>query len=511
MQDNSANNKRIAKNTIFLYFRMMLIMAIGLYTSRVVLDKLGVEDYGIYNVIGGLVIIFSFINGAMITSTQRFLNYSIGVNDEEELRRVFNASQIIHFGIAALLIVVAETVGLWFLFYKMSIPPERMNAAFWTFQLTIATTAFLIFSYPYNALIIAHEKMNVFAYVSIIEAVLKLSVVFLLSMFDYDRLIFYAFLIMLVQIFVTLMYRLYSAKHYKETRFMVRDIPKQLYRRMVTFSGWNLLGNIAHVCLNQGTNIILNIFFGPVVNAAKGISMQVEHAVNQLCSNFQTAQNPQIVKSYAAKDYNYMHNLIFTSSRMSYYLTLILAVPIIFKVDFILSQWLKNVPNMTGSFVQYAMVCCIIQSLGRPLLTGCIATGNVKKLMSILAVFFWSVILWAYLALKMGGEPIVVFQILVAMYIIAHFIRIKIASEQLGFSVMLYVRQVLLPIVCVTVVVMLLTYGMNFISYSTIAGDTVLLLADCFLVVLVCWFLGLTKPEKHSIVRFVNKKLHKEG
>lgn len=508
--DSKFNNRHIAKNTIFLYFRMMLMMTISLYTSRIVLEKLGVEDYGIYNVIGGLVIIFSFINGAMITSTQRFLNYSIGQNDENELQKVFNASQIIHLGIAALLVVIAETLGLWFLFHKMSIPIERMDAAFWTFQLTVATTAFLIFSYPYNALIIAHEKMNIFAYVSIVEVVLKLAVVFLLSMFDYDRLIFYAFLIMMVQISVTLMYRIYSTKHYNETRFIVRGIPKQLYGQIVSFSGWNLLGNIAHVCLNQGTNVLLNIFFGPTVNAAKGISMQVENAVNQLCSNFQTAQNPQIIKSYAAKDYDYMRKLIFVSSRMSYYLTLILAVPIIFKVDFILSLWLKNVPNLTGSFVQYAMVCCIIQALGRPLLTGCIATGNVKKLMSVLATFFWSVILWGYLALKLGGEPIVVFQILVALYLIAHYIRIQIASRQLNFNVMLYIQQVLLPILYVTVVVLLLTCGLNVFLGGVTGGNIVFLLIDGMLIVTVCYFLGFTKSEKATIIKVIYKKLNKE-
>ncbi len=510
MHDNSANNKRIAKNTVFLYFRMMLMMAISLYTSRIVLEKLGIEDYGIYNVIGGLVIIFSFINGAMITSTQRFLNYSIGLNDGNELRKVFNASQIIHFGIAALLVVIAETIGLWFLYHKMSIPIERMDAAFWTFQLTVATTAFLIFSYPYNALIIAHEKMNVFAYVSIVEVLLKLVVVYLLSMFDYDRLIFYAFLIMMVQISVTLMYRIYSTKHYDETKFMMRGISKGLYGKIISFSGWNLLGNIAHVCLNQGTNVLLNIFFGPAVNAAKGISMQVENAVNQLCSNFQTAQNPQIIKSYAAKDYDYMRKLIFASSRMSYYLTLVLAVPIIFKVDFILSLWLKNVPNLTGLFVQYAMVCCVIQALGRPLLTGCIATGNVKKLMSVLATFFWSVILWVYVALKLGGEPVVVFQILVVLYLIAHCIRIRIASKQLGFSVLLYIQQVLLPILSVTAVVLLLTYGLKTLWNSVTVGSLGFILMDGVLIVTACWLLGFTKSEKATIITVVYKKLNKK-
>ena len=382
MSSKIIDSKRIARNTLLLYSRMMLMMFISLYTSRLVLKILGVEDYGIYNIVGGIVAMFSFIGGAMIAATQRFLNFYMGKNDNIKLKQVFNASLIIHIFIALIIIVISETIGLWFLYNKLIIPNIRFDAAFWCFQISILSTAFVIMSYPYNATIIAHEKMKAFAYVALVEASLKLLIVYLLQIQKGDKLILYGFLMMIIQISVTLLYVSYCKKHFKETKLQFKGIPIKLYKEIISFSGWNFLGNIANVCLMQGTNILLNMFFGPTVNAAKGISGQVQNAVNSFCVNFQTAQNPQIVKSYAANEMEEMHKLVFRSSRFSFYLVLLFSVPIIIKSEDILNIWLENPPEYSSVFVQYTMLFILIRSLANPLLTSSLATGNVKKIMS---------------------------------------------------------------------------------------------------------------------------------
>ena len=427
------------------------MMGINLYTSRLILQALGIEDYGIYNIVGGVVALFSFISGAMVAATQRYLNYYIGKEDDITLRQVFNASQIIHVIVAIIVIILAETIGVWFLYNKMVLPPLRINAAFWAFQLSIIATSFVIMSYPYNATIIAHEKMSAFAYISIVEAALKLAIVFLLGINPFDPLIFYAFLFMIVQILITLFYRIYCMQHFKETKFMFRNIPQSLYKELVCFSGWNFLGNIANVCLTQGTNILLNLFFGPTVNAAKGISVQVQNAVGAFCTNFQTTQNPQIVKSYAAGTLLDMYELIFRASKFSYFLVLLFTIPIIMKSQVILEIWLGNPPEYASIFVQYTMMFMLIQSLATPLLTGSIATGNVKVIMSVIAVFFLMVIPIGYLIFKLGYSPVALFQIQLGFYVVAHFMRIIIVSRQIKFSKLSYLKKVIYPIVIVSI------------------------------------------------------------
>lgn len=309
MSQTSDNNKRIAKNTLFLYFRMLLMMGISLYTSRVVLKTLGVEDYGIYNVVGGIVAMFGFINGSMSSATQRYITFALGKGDKKRLQTVFCTTLQIHVLIAGIIVLLGETIGLWFLYSKMQIPIDRMNAAFWVLQASIIDSAIKVISVPYNADIVAHEKMSAFAYISILEAVLKLAIVYVLVVFVFDKLILYAFLLLTVQILIRFCYSSYCNKHFEETKY--RHIwDKALLKEMIGFAGWSMFGNLAAVLFGQGLNMLLNVFFGPVVNAARGIAVQVQIAIQQFVGNFQMALNPQITKTYATHKFESMHRLM---------------------------------------------------------------------------------------------------------------------------------------------------------------------------------------------------------
>lgn len=319
-----SNTARIAKNTLMLYFRQILIMLVSLYTVRVVLEVLGAEDYGIYNMVGGVVVLFTFLNTAMTSATQRFLNFALGQNDTEQARDVYSASLVIHALISVLVVVLAQAVGLWFFYNVLNIPPERQAAAFAVYQFSVAATVIGILQVPYRATIIAYEKMSFFAMLSIIEAGLRLGVVFLLPVILFDKLIVYAFLVCITGIVVLLMYKLYCNKTFETARFRYcRD--KELFRQLLGFSGWSVFGGVASVSRDQGTNVLLNIFHGVTVNAAMGIATQINSAVYQFVSNFQTAFRPQIVKSYSAKEYDYFMQLIFRTAKASFCLLFFLS------------------------------------------------------------------------------------------------------------------------------------------------------------------------------------------
>ena len=331
------NNKRIVKNTALLYFRMLFTMLVGLYTSRVVLSSLGVGDYGLYNVVGGIVVILSFLNGAMASSTQRYMNVELGKENMDGIRKVYVTSMLIHLGVAAVVLVLAETVGLWFLNMYMNIPAERMIAANWVYQFSVGAFIVTVLSVPYNATIIAHEKMSAFAYISVIEVLFKLLVAILIGYAPCDRLIFYALLIFIVSIIVRLAYGVYCHRHFVECKIKKCEIDKSLLKNMLSFSSWTIFGNLAFVFHTQGIAIVINMFFGTVVNAAQGISNQVNSIVSGFVQNFTTAMKPQIVKSYAAGNLPDLHKLILSGSRLSFFLVLIFAIPIIIETPYLLS------------------------------------------------------------------------------------------------------------------------------------------------------------------------------
>ena len=340
----TANNKRIAKNTLYLYFRMLLIMGVTLYTSRIVLNALGVEDFGIYNIVGGVVILFSFINNALSSATQRFLNFEIGRGDVLGTKRVFSMSLTIHLFVALFVVLLAETVGLWFLNTQMNIPTERMAAANLVYQFSILTVCISFVQIPYYASVVAYEKMSFFAYIAIIEVILKLLIVVLLIYVGFDKLRLYSILTFLVAVLVFVCYKYYCNTRLDLSRYKY-FWDKILFSKLLNFSGWMLFGAAAGVSATQGVNILLNIFYGVTVNAAMGISTQVNSAVNKFVSNFQTAFMPQITKLYAIGDFEHLRKLIGQSSRFSFLLLFALACPLMLNIDFVLKLWLKTVPE----------------------------------------------------------------------------------------------------------------------------------------------------------------------
>lgn len=349
MIETSANNKRIAKNTLLLYFRTLFIMLVTLYTSRVVLNTLGVTDYGIYNVVGGVVMMFSVISGSLSSSISRFITYELGHGDFEKLKRIFSTSVNIQIGISILILVLAELFGVWFLNAKMNIPAERLSAANWVLQCSLLSFIINLISVPYNACIIAHERMSAFAYISILEAVLKLAVVYMLLVSPYDKLATYAILLVVVALIIRMAYSLYCRRHFEESRYkFVYDKP--LVKEMTGFAGWSFFGNGAYMLNVQGVDMLINIFFGVTLNAARGVATQVQNAVMQFVNNFTVAVNPQITKSYAAGEMEYMYKLVCRGARFAYFLLLLFVVPIVCEADYILRLWLKLVPEYAPTF-----------------------------------------------------------------------------------------------------------------------------------------------------------------
>ena len=344
-----SSHKTIAKNTLFLYFRMFLTMGVGLYTSRMVLDVLGVEDYGIYGLVGGIVTMFAFLNSAMASATQRYLSFDIGKGDEVRLQQTFNASVNIHFLIGIVIVILAETVGLWFVNTQLDIPAERMVAANWVYQFSILAFFFNVIQVPYNALLVAREHMSVYAYISIIDVLFKLGIVFILIYYNADKLILYGILTFAVSFIVRMLYRAYCKRKFKESVYKFY-YDKVYYKELLNYSWWNLFGNIAAIARGQGSNILLNIFFGPVANAAYSLTQTVQSMIGQFVTNFQVALNPQITKNYASGNINASMNLMFKSSKYSFFAMLILVVPFLYNIDYVMNLWLKEVPPHAISF-----------------------------------------------------------------------------------------------------------------------------------------------------------------
>lgn len=450
MTDISSNNKRIAKNTMLLYVRTLFIMLVTLYTSRVVLNTLGVTDYGVYNVVGGVVAMFGFINSSMSSATQRYITFALGKGDMAQLQKVFSTALQIHVFIAALIVVLGETVGLWFMYTQMQIPADRMDAAFWVLQCSIVSTVVMIISVPYNADIIAHEKMSAFAYISILEAVLRLAVVYVLLVFSYDKLILYAFLILGVQLLVRLCYTRYCNRHFKESKYRhVWD--KRLMKEMSGFAGWSLFGNLSGVFTGQGLNMLLNVFFGPVVNAARAVAVQVQGAIQQFVGNFQMALNPQITKTYAKGEMEEMHKLIFRSARFSFYLLFFISLPVLFETDFILTIWLKTVPEHTVVFLRIMICTSLIYSLANPLIAANQATGKVKKYQAVCGTILLLILPVSYVCLLLGCPAYSVFIVHFVMESIAQLARMVMLRSEVGIRVRDYIKNIYYKVLLVVV------------------------------------------------------------
>lgn len=495
MTDTASNNKRIAKNTLLLYARMLFMMAVSLYTSRVILNTLGVEDFGLYNVVGGFVTMFSFINGAMSSATQRYLNFELGRNNNVRLQKVFSTSVNIHAAISVIILLLAETVGLWFVYTQLTIPVARIEATLWVYQCAIASTCFLVMSVPYNAAIIAHEKMGAFAYISVAEVVLKLLIVYMLLIGDFDKLKLYAILMLTVQVCIMLIYRFYSIRHFSETHYRwMWD--GALFKEMTGFAGWSLFGNLAAVAFTQGVNVLLNIFFGPAVNAARGVAVQVQNAIMSFCRNFQMALNPQIVKLYASDELDSMHRLIYRSTKFSFFLLLLLSLPVIIEADYILKLWLKTVPDNTVAFVRIVLCISLIDAIGNPLITAAQANGHIRKYQAIVGGILLGIVPVSYVVLKVGASPVSVFIVHFIMVVLAHASRVWMIRPMIRMSIREYVVKAILPLLYVSIPAMLVSVLAYNIIPSGFIGCVAMCIVCTFSVSVLTYWLGFDQHER---------------
>lgn len=502
--NSTENNRRIAKNTLMLYFRMILTMLVTLYTSRVILNTLGVEDFGIYNVVGGVVSMLAFFNSAMSSATQRFLSFDIGKNDFVHLRKTFNATQIIHIGIAIFVFILAETIGLWFVKNYLVIPPERMEAAIWVYHFSVLSFMVSVIQVPYNAMIIAHERMSVYAYVSILEITLKLLIVFLLVWITFDKLQLYAVLYFGVTLIIATIYRIYTRKQFKESRFaVVKD--KNLYKTLIGYSGWNLFGNIAAVAKDQGVNILLNIIFGPSINAARGIATQVQSAINSFVLNFQMAVNPQIIKSFAGEEREYMTSLVMRSAKLSFYLMFLLSLPIILEIDQILTLWLKVVPDYAPIFTILVLVVVLIDCVSGPLITAIQATGKIKVYQVVVGTLLILILPLSYLFLKLGYSPQVTIYINIIISIIALFSRLFIVWKLLDFPVFQFIKEIVLR----SVAIIILSLSLPLVIRNSMNESIFRLILIIFVSIVwsgaITYTIGLRKTEKEIVLKGINK------
>lgn len=416
MQEKT-NNKTIAKNTLFLYFRMMFTMVISLFTSRIILQKLGVDDYGIYQAVGGVVGFLSFINGALATGSSRFLTYALGEGNVEKLKRTFSTTLNIHIIISILVVIVAETIGLWFLYHKMVIAPERMTAAVYTYHLSILTAVFTLTQVPYNATIVAHEKMSIYAYMSIFEVSAKLLVCYLLAIGGFDRLMMYATLLLSVQVGIMCFYRFYCSRHFEEARFSF-SFDKKIFKEIAGFSGWSMFANASIALNSQGVLILLNMFFAPAVVAARAISLQVNMAANQFVSNFRQAANPQIVKKYASGDYEGSKHLLLESTKYSYYMMYLIALPVCLLAYPMLKLWLGVVPDYTVPFLQIVIIQSLFQVFDTSFYTAIYAKGRLRENALTSPTLGFMIFPITYVFFKLGYSPLVLSWTSLAVYAI---------------------------------------------------------------------------------------------
>lgn len=502
--------KRIAKNTLLLYFRSIIVMVVSIYTSRVVLATLGINDYGIYNVVGGVVGMFSMLSATFVSASQRFISFALGKNDSEQTRKVFTISLNVHIGLSGILLLLMESVGLWYLNYVMKLPADRILAANWVFQFSILSFLCNLISIPYNALIISKERMGVFAYVSIYEVVMKLLVVYLLQLATFDKLIFYAVLLFSVSLSIRLFYGFYCSKKLAEVH-RVRVNDKSLYKNFLQISGWNFFGSCASIMTLQGINLVLNFFCGVAVNAAKGVASQIENAVTTLVNNFQTSLNPQIVKSYAANDFQFLLNLISSGTRISFFLMLFLALPFLWTGQEILSVWLKVVPEYSESFVRMILIYILIMPFNSVFDKVLLATGKIKQVQLITSFVTLLNLPLSILLLYLKFPPYSIYFVYIGMgvlnFLVKFFNTLKFfpqltlkyyVSNVLSKAALVILLSQIFPIIYVYFV-----YGHTFVSWLSF-----MVVVETSLIASV-YFVGVNAVERKQFRNMIAKKFGK--
>ena len=499
------NNKTIAKNTFVLYLRMMLMMLVGLYTSRIVLETLGVEDFGIYNVVGGVVALFGLLSNSMCNAIGRFLTIELGKNDKVQLRRVFSTSINVLLLIAFGIMLLAEIIGVWYIYYKMNMPVGRQNAAMWAYQSSLFSFLFTMISIPYTAIIIAHEKMTAFAYMSIVEVLLKLVIVFLLMFFPFDKLKLYAVLMFVVSVVMRIMYRFYCKKHFEEANYLwTKD--KGLLKGMFSFASWNFIDYGAYILNQYGLDIVVNLFFGVTINAARGIASQVNGTVNKFVQNFMSALNPQIYKTYAREDYKSMHLLIVRGAKFSYFLMLFMIIPICLETKEILSLWLVNVPQYAVEFIRWTLIISILSTLSNTLITALYATARLKKYMLIVGLIDILNLPITYLVLRTIDYPIVVYYVWFANSFILAILRLALIHKQIKMSLLFYVKKVYFRVFLVTILAVIFPMWISMTQEDSLIRFIEVCLVSFISTLFFVFICGLNKNERMGLIRKIKRK-----
>lgn len=498
MADNASNNKLIAKNTLFLYVRTILIMLVTLYTSRVVLNTLGVEDYGVYNAVGGVVAMFAVISGALSNAISRYITYNIGKDDIERLKVVFSTSVNIQILISIIVLLLCEFVGIWFLNNKMNIPVDRIEAANWVLHCSLLTFVINLISVPYNACIIAHEHMKAYAYISILDAILKLAVAYFLIISPVDKLIAYSVLLLIASIGVRLMYGFYCSRHFKECKY-IKSYDKGLFNEMLSFAGWNFFGNATSILNSKGIDLLINVFFGVISNSARGIASQVQAAIQQFVTTFTTAINPQITKSYAQGDRDRMNYLICKGAKFSYFLLLVFSVPIVLETETILQLWLVNVPENAVLFTRLGLISTMVTILGNSGYTACLATGNIRTYSIVITIVGSMNFIVTWVAYKLGANVQLTYYIYIIVYVFVQVARLILMKLMLDFPIRMYVKDVLGKIILPTLLSFILPMLILRLFQPSIFRMLSVILISIVWSAFSILFFGLTKGERFAI------------
>lgn len=501
---------RIVRNTAFLYVRMAVLMIVGLITSRLTLQQLGITDFGIYNVIGGLISIFSFISGSMTQASQRFITYELGRGNEGSLRNVFSTCVFLHVILALIIVVLGETVGLWYVWNVAVIPPERFTAALWIYQCSIVVACADIITVPYNGLIVAHERMSAFAYLTIIEGVLKLVIVLLLIFAPFDKLTIYGIMMATLAVFMRIIYGMYAKRHFPESRLLWR-VDRECVRSMGGYAGWSMIGSMAAAGYTQGLNMLLNAFFNPVVNAARGVAVTVQSVIRTFSTNFQMAVNPQITKSYAAGESDYMHDIVISMSKYTFFLYFLFAMPVFLEIDELLDIWLVEVPDYSASFIRILLIISVFEVMASPLNTSIQATGRVRIFELTTGIIMLLTVPVAWIGLKIWHNPNIAFYAFLSQTVIAFGVRLWLAYRMTGLSALRYLRYVTGKVLCIaaaaSVVPVFLHLGMSqgLLRLFVVGGSAMITTPA------VMYAVGLSHSERATVNGKISHLLHRKG
>ena len=504
---STVNNKRIAKNTILLYIRTIFAMLISFYTSRVILRILGIDDYGIYQVVGGIVATFSILSGALSVAISRYITFEIGRNNHERLRQVFSTSVIIQIILACSILILSEFPALWFVEHKMSLPYDKITATKWVFQFSLISFCINLISIPYNACIIAHERMKAFAYISIIEILMKLAVCYITLISPFGKLISYSALMMGVAVTIRIIYSIYCSRHFAECKGKV-SFDRSLFKEMIQFSGWSFFSNSASIVNMQGVTMLMNVFFGLAFNTARGLATQVETAVLQFVNNFTTAVNPQITKSYASREFQDMYKLVCRGAKFSCFAMFLMAIPLIFEMTPVLKLWLGTVPDHTVIFAQLSLIMGLLDCMGNSGYTACIATGKLKKYALVITPIGYMEFAGTWILYKSGCPAVSTYYLFIFVKLSVNIARMFLLKRMVGLPIKMYVKRVFVPVFAVG----LLSSIPPFIVTSCVNESFIrIILTVATAIIAVClsiFYIGLSSVEKNLIKDKILSKIH---